>query len=287
MPLLILLLTLSGYEKFDSRPFHLLHRRDATFATRFVRQAHAAAAEIETRFGLRMPEVTIVVVETTSNFRRLTGREHAVGVADWARRTVMIDAERADPFSSPVRAVLRHELFHVALAGALSARGLRVPLWLNEGCAQISEGRVLASLQRQTLVNAARGGRLNLIEAFDERYPPPEWRPLYYAAALEFVRHLQRRAGDGSLRAFLAEFVESGDFEAAFEKVFGESPRAAHARWLSEISAGYSFWWQFLQRLDFFGVLGLLLIVLVVVHFVRRRRLRARLEREDPFWDAD
>jgi len=140
----------------------------------------------------------------------------------------------------PVRRALEGRLLPV---GVLSTR---LPRWTIEGYATLLEGRLTGSgrpnsaLRAAVLRARARAGRLPgyaALEGDDEAFLG---RSMAYLAGSRFLEwQIGRSSVDEPLRALWAAATARADrgFAAAWERVFGESPRTSWARFVAESAA--------------------------------------------------
>ena len=138
---MITLLLLAAVSQLDV--FRLQHNRDPQQANLILETALSAKKRIRSTFGIDVPPTTIILCDNATQFTRITGQASpTVGVAYPSRRLVVLNAH-ADPLSAPLKSLMRHELFHIALHHFSTRTKAAVPLWLNEGLAQLTEGREL------------------------------------------------------------------------------------------------------------------------------------------------
>ncbi len=101
-------------------------------------------------------------------------------------------------------ATVLHELTHAFVADR--SAGL-APRELQEGLAQLTEGRRLSSVDEATL-RALADGRMPTVHG-------------YYLAALAFVEDLVGQRGQGGINDVLSAMARTGDVDAAFREVYG------------------------------------------------------------------
>lgn len=184
--------------------------------------------------------------------------EWAAGVALPEQNLVVL---RAFPGSPEARAILRHELSHVAV-GRLSSG--HVPRWFLEGLATLQAGDAW-SRHGPSLVRAAIAGRLfrlhDLAEAFPTGAADAE---LAYAESADFVSWLVERSGEAQVRGLLGDVVSGTSFEAAMSERFGAGVASLEhewsrslARWelIARVATQTEIWWVLLAALLALGAL--------------------------------
>ena len=276
-----------GMQKIERSPFLLFYDTSRTLAEHLLSSALGAKKNIEDSTGLRISKrVTLFVSNNKKRYRRLVAREggerFSVGVAFTKRSLVLIDASSEHAVFQPASAILRHELFHIALAEFLKKERLSVPLWFNEGVAQLFEQRHLNNLERQDLATLARSGGIPPFYEFASGYPKDEsMRRILYLASADFIRYIT----DGNpkkLRPFFAILKERRSFDEAFRATFGASVENLQLTWQNSLSKEYSFWLQVLQRMGVYLVFAVLITALVVTYFIRRKRGLRQLDELEP-----
>lgn len=295
MPLIlvaVLLLTidendLTKMQRIEQPPFLLYYDTSRKFAERLLTSATEAEHDIEETTGLTIPEnITIAVLSNKRIYQKFVkrrgGEVFSVGVAFTERSLIVVDASTEHAVFQPASAVLRHELFHIALADSIRKKRLkRVPLWFNEGVAQLFERRRLNNLERQDLATLARSGGIPPFDEFSTKYPESEhMRRIFYLASADFIRYITKDDPKRLLPFF--KRLQDSNFDEAFKSVFGDSIETLQLLWQQSLAKEYSFWSQVLQRMGVYLVFSTLIIILVVVHFIRRRRGLRRLDELEP-----
>lgn len=194
------------------------------------------------------------------------------GVASAAEGFVAIRADGPRDRISSLRAVLRHELAHIALE---RSTGGRAPRWLHEGYAQLAAGAWDWQQAWRLRWTFLRGGgeRLRRISLVFPR--DPEGARLAYLLSYTAVQEIVSISGEPGLRAFLTGLHEGQTSDQAFRRVFGLTESQFEERWESSVRARYGL----LYTLSRAGAFWLFVSILVVwVASRRRRRDRERLE---------
>ena len=106
--------------------------------------------------------------------------------------------------------VLVHELTHAFIAEI--SRSV-CPRDVHEGFAQYMEGKRIASQLGAKQIKALADGRIQGVNGF-------------YLTALAFVEHLMGQRGQGGMNDLLRAMGETGNVDAAFERVYGQDHKA-------------------------------------------------------------
>jgi hypothetical protein len=169
------------------------------------------------------------------------------------------------------RALLRHELSHIAVGQLTDGRA---PRWLLEGLAVVHAGDEWNS-EGPSLIKAALADNLysfdRLARGFPERASEAE---LAYAQSAHFVKYLIDRFGEDHLQQVIIEMVHGATFDAAVDKVLQATPAQLENAWRRTISR-----WEMLFRVvsnhEFHW--GLATLLCLYAGWKVRRRRHARL----------
>jgi hypothetical protein len=194
------------------------------------------------------------------------------GLASADRGFVALRVDGSRDRVSSLRAVLRHELAHVALERATNGAA---PRWLQEGFAQLASGTwdwQEAWRLRWTFVRGG-GERLRRLSlAFPQ---DPDGARLAYLLSYTAVHEIISISGEPGLRAFLAELQSGANVDGAFRSVFGLTESQFEDRWERSVQARYGLLYT-MSRAAIFWILVSVLVVWVAVR--RKRRNRARMD---------
>ena len=178
-------------------------------------------------FGVWPQQLVTIVLYTREDYGKATAAHGWTGglydgkirlpVRDWGSSRAAIES------------TLVHELTHL-FVHALSRK---VPVWLNEGLAQVHQGRRVEDVS-ELLVKVREAGTLPRIAALPASWSGIEDRErvgLYYAMALSFTAWLQDRFGPGSVVSLLGRLDRSPAFDQAFQAEFGLPVDQAENAW--------------------------------------------------------
>ena len=119
--------------------------------------------------------------------------------------------------------VLVHELTHAFIADM--SRSI-CPRDVHEGFAQYMEGKRIASELNAEQIKALADGRIQGVNGF-------------YLTALAFVEHLMGQRGQGGMNDLLRAMGETGNVDAAFERVYGQDHKALARGFASRMRLQY------------------------------------------------
>jgi hypothetical protein len=241
--------------------------------------------------------------KSLSAFRRLIGLEEwgttiqvflvtegsgrAMGIPPWiagyargSKGAIVLLPERipAYPHSS-LEAALSHEVAHVLIARAVGGRPL--PRWFNEGLALMAED-VWGLAHRSRLTIALLRGRRYALADLDALFAGDRSEvSRAYALSGAFVRDLVRRQGRSAPAEILARRAAGASFGGAFSETTGISLAEAERSFWRRLG----FWYRWLPILSSSSTLWILITVLALLAFRRRRErdraLAEKWEREE------
>jgi hypothetical protein len=218
--------------------------------------------------------VLIVIAPDRRRFAELIGPhapEYGAAIAVPSEQRIVMQGSRAGSDAGNPLQVLRHELAHLALHEAM---GDLPPRWFDEGYASLAAGEwgreeVIAT----NLALAWRG--LPSLEALDSAfYGGPGRASGAYALAHRAVVELASLDPERGLTLFFRYWKDTRKLDPAIRQAFTMTQGAFEERWRRQTRRRYG-------ALAIFADLTIgamiLLVVLVPLHFSRRKRDRERL----------
>lgn len=202
--------------------------------------------------------------------RGARGPGWAAGLAYPAHGLIVVDAQ-ASGRGGDVRAVLRHELAHVALGRLVKGP---MPRWFTEGFAILYAGEW--SLSRSTtLARATVANAMIPMEDLEASWPgSPTDVDLAYAQSASLVSYLAG-SGDGQVLQRLVRLLGEGvPFDDALSRAYGQPLVIVEIDWKRALKARYG-WMPFF--VDSQLVLGMGGVILIIGAFRARRKARRRL----------
>lgn len=136
--------------------------------------------------------------------------------------------------------LLAHEIVHLLLFRRLKNHLPKMPLWLNEGLAEVLSGEVPDTDSQ--LVQASYLGRLVPFEALEKNFPRGEEGSLAYAQSRSFVAFLRKVYGDQALQKVISLIAQGKPFSVAFSQSFGVPLAVLEERWRERLLRP-PWWW--------------------------------------------
>jgi hypothetical protein len=127
-----------------------------------------------------------------------------------------------------------HELMHIMLYQQVGSDYAKLPTWLNEGLASISE--LYPNPDYQTLLNNAHEkGALLPIASLCQGFPKDASNALLaYAQAASFTRYLQSRFGTPGIQSLLMNYSNGLDCERGVQTALGMNLTQLERQWRGE-----------------------------------------------------
>lgn len=182
----------------------------------------SAADEFSKAFEIHhSPRVSLQVLAPVQ-FHQLLDAPGWVGAMYYGGK-ILIPYTR-EIFQRPaLKMTLRHEYAHAAIA---EASACRCPAWLDEGIAQLFEGREMRPADLKGLQKLiGRHPRALSLKSLERGFTRlPQGRAYEaYQLSLYAAGHLMRRASPKEMRSFLLNLSTSGSVETAFQSAFSMS----------------------------------------------------------------
>ena len=248
------------------------------------------------------PAILLLKEET---FSRAADNAQVVAFAVPERNLIVIDYSKMsiDPFT--VELTVKHELCHILLHA--SARGGRIPKWLDEGIAQwVSAGmaEILISPKRSLLNEAVISGKSLNLRALADAFPrDKESLHLAYEASKSFVTYLIERFGTdvitgtgvtgtgitGTGTTGILDHIEKGEeWEIAISKSVSLSFGELQKEWHEDLRRKLTWYTYVINNL--YEILFFLAAIIAVIGFVRalmRKRAYMRQDEGEPSSDEE
>jgi hypothetical protein len=183
------------------------------------------------------------------------------------------------------REVILHELAHLYL-GNLDP-GHRLPLWIQEGVAQIMSGKTLVWTDGITLGNALVGNDVVSLEQIDQVLRFGEVRArIAYLQSMVATQYLMSQLTQSEFQQFLYDYGSAVLPDSAlYYRYFGYDFYEFERLWYADLKKNYH--WMFLLQME--NILWVLLVLLVFIIFIikkiRNRRVIENWRRDetDPY----
>lgn len=211
-------------------------------------------------------------LDTLASPGSVVREEWVAGFADDERMTIGVRAQEAESGIRGIRAVLRHELAHLALSRATAGRA---PRWLHEGYAQLVSGSFDAgeAWRLRFYFLSAGGGTLDRLTV---GFPRGEQSArTAYLLSYTAVQELYRRGGSAGLRRFFEGLRGGATVDGAMRQVYGVTLAQFEEQWKESVSDRYG-WLYLISRATFFW--SVIAVAVLVIWWIRRKRDRERME---------
>lgn len=226
------------------------NRNDAEFSRTVLRKAEEYYQKVGTdtgysranRFWTDNERVKIFLFKDRDSFLQSTGQPSwSVGYADrdsqtFRSRTIITYRQESDFIDG----LLPHEVSHLVLHDFIQAE--RIPVWFDEGVAQLQE-RNKIGLTRGIMGNLVRRGMsmpVGEFSRFDVRtVRDPGAAEVFYAQSLSVVDFLITKYGRDAFGRLCRELRDGKDFEAALARAYPgaiENYRELQAKWLQSLN---------------------------------------------------
>ena len=243
-----------------------------------ARSLLAQAAGNDTFPGLPRPHsrALIAIAPDARRFREWTG----AGAPDWGaaiaipdEHRIVMQGSRAGSDAGDPRAVLRHELAHLALHEYL---GALPPRWFDEGYAGFAAGEWSRNEVLAANVGLVLHGIPASLDSLEDDFHGSASRASgAYALAYRAVSDLAALDPQRGLALFFGYWKKTGSMDIAMRRAYGLTKATFEAQWRSRTMHRYGIIALVANVSLLFALLGFLLFPLL---WVRRRRNRRRLD---------
>jgi len=243
-----------------------------------ARSLLAQAIATDTFPGMPRPHsrALIAIAPDAQRFREWTG----AGAPDWGaaiaipdQHRIVMQGSRAGSDAGDPRAVLRHELAHLALHEYL---GALPPRWFDEGYAGYAAGEWSRDEVLAANVGLVLHGIPASLDSLEDDFHGGASRATgAYALAYRAVSDLAALDPQRGLSLFFAYWKESGSMDIAMRRAYGLTKTAFEADWRSRTMHRYGIIALVANVSLLFALLAFLLFPLL---WIRHRRNRRRLD---------
>ena len=258
------------------------------------------AREVADRTGLEagLKPAEIVIAGDLESARRASG----AAIPEWAagahiptrgRIVLRMDSIRNSAPAKSLETVLRHEWVHFVLNRARGNRPRLLPLWMEEGLAEVLGGGISVDAGA-ALDSAAAFGHLIPLDQIATAWPRSAERAgLAYRQGASWVRLYVEQFGWERLQGLIAALRDDprdlGEFrfDQLFLEITGENTSQFEGRWKVSLKEKATPWFHLFGRdLGTTIMLALAVLSILVFAYVRRRRRRAiEALPDEPSWE--
>lgn len=266
----------------DSQHFRFYYDTEHLMAVETVRlSAESSYRRISDLLGFDPAKrIPVLLYSDRKEFQRDTGikrSELVLGVATSADQAIRLDA--SEIFEAPDR-VIGHEVSHIFLNYLLGPYVGDLPLWMNEGLAQVMGGAYPDAAEAR-VTDAVVSSRLIPLRDLTIGFPEGEAGGLAYAEAQSAAAALLEEGGWAKMRALMDQLKAAKTFDAAMREVYGMSLSDWEGRWRRQalFNARFATWAQIAE-----WVVPFLMFVALVwgIVTVRRHKIRQIIDEEPP-----
>jgi hypothetical protein len=274
-----------AWKKMESKPFRVhWYGSDEAFAQGVLDVAQQGLQRIQGILPLQTPaQVDIYVYASSSEMQEtllLAGKSWVAGHAD-PDLGVMVAALPPGPDQRLVTEErIPHELMHIMVYQANPGAYNKLPVWLNEGMASISE--LYPNPDYQILLEtAAKKDSLISIVSLCQGFPTDiSGAQLSYAEAAAFTRYLYRQYGSSGLQTLISGYTNGLECSRAVEVAFKTPLTQIESDWRKTIIASTPASGPATEVWPWFAMLGVILFIPLTLGLVGlRKRAPSKLYR--------
>jgi hypothetical protein len=211
-------------------------------------------------------------VETFSSKSQIDAPDWYNAVAQHQLKQIVVWVKEGQS-TLEVQNVVNHELMHWAIFSLPARASAQIPMWLHEGLAEMWSDRGYSSDYGVSLAWEAIGGYLPRLSSYENGFGNEPYRAAVgYALAKEFVVHLRNRFGASLFKKIFASMAEGRTFDQALIDHTGQSVVTHELAMRANLKS----WWRVLQELYPHFFFLVVIIVLALVPFVKRRSKQRR-----------
>lgn len=216
--------------------------------------------------------ITIILASTDARFKELTSGT----LPDWSAavavpgRKIILSPLAGQKIN--MEKILAHEIVHSVIED--NSKGLYVPRWFHEGCAELYSGEWGIRNEFYMTWKVTRGELMTFDDIQDVFSRGPMDAGLAYDQSMLAVRHLISLYGPKTLPRIIADMREGKTFPRAFLNATGYSPddyQRDFARWMGETYGPRTF----LTLIP--GTWTIMMVLFLVVYLIKRVRSRRKL----------
>lgn len=275
-----------AWKRLESGPFRVhWYEGDEAFAQGVLDVAQQGLTGIQGILPLEAPDqVDIYLYASASEMQEtllLASRGWVAGHADPDLGLMVVALPVGPDQQLVIEERIPHELMHIMLYRSAPGSYSKLPIWLNEGLASISE--LVPNPDYQVLLEtAAKKGTLLPMESLCKGFPQDiSGAQLSYAEATGFTRYLYRHYGTSALQALLAGYADGLDCSRAVEVSLKAPLAQIESDWQATILSPAVPETPSPQVWPWFAVLGVVLVIPLGLGFVgMRKRAAGNFSRE-------
>lgn len=198
-----------GWFVAETVNFRIFHKQTDDYAEKIIKAAERVRTETQYKwFGcitIWSPRCEIVLYSTKQEYVNATGIVSSGHASIWTDKSgVMLRRVSLRGDVDVIDTILPHETTHAVLAGCFGSS--RVPRWVDEGIAVLSESVDKVEQHRHNFLNAQKFGVKELMNLQDY----PERLVDFYAHSVVLVEFLTKRKGPITFTRFVRDGLSDG-----------------------------------------------------------------------------
>ncbi len=276
------------WQKLDDPVFEVhWYDGDQAFGQTVLNIAHEGLASAQNLVQLAYPSKLKVYVYPSAldlqQALQLGGKSWVAGHASPDLGVVMIYKHSGPEQKLELERDLPHELTHVLLYQQITGQGYaKIPAWLNEGLASLSELYANPDYARSLEVAKQKNSLLSMDSLCGSFPQDASGNFLAYAQASSFTRFLQKTYGTPALQSLITSYTNGLGCDEGARATYGASLRQLETRWQQE-TLGIDVGGLVLRNLlPYLILFALILIVPLSVGWILSRRKKETTAVPDP-----
>lgn len=214
---------------------------DTRFAQTTLDVTEAGLKRVQALLPIQMTApIDIYIYPSASELQdtlNLAGQNWIAGHADPDLQVMVVTLPSGAEQRLLMEQRIPHELMHIMLYQYLGEAYSRLPAWLNEGLASITE--LYPNPDYQILLDtASQRGKLIPMDSLCKSFPrDASSAVLAYAQAASFTRYLYQSTGSSGLDALTRAYADGMDCQHGAENALGQSLNQLERQWRQETFA--------------------------------------------------
>ncbi len=268
------------WNNLNSAPFELYWNGDDNQLGQLLLRTASAGLQSARTYVNANPEGSIRIYayskpEDLQSALKLGEQQWLAGHTTPQNNLILLSTPSGPGLQLELERQLPHEIAHILTYSLTGNHYTKLPVWLTEGIATVSE--IYPSTEYQRVLNsAAATGGLLPIASLCETFPSESSAAfLAYAQSGSFTNFLYKKYGTSGIESLMAEYSEGVSCENALLSVYGQTLAELEYNWQQEVF-GIDSSRMMLQNLSPFLTLLLAILVVPVSPFLFRRRTKIK-----------
>jgi hypothetical protein len=257
------------WQSLENGPFRLhWYSGDVVFAQEVLNVAQAGLQHAQTLLPAAPPDLVQIYAYATAREMQaallLSGQNWIAGHADPDLDVILVSLPAGPEQHLEMERQIPHELMHILLYQYLGPSYAKLPVWLNEGLASITE--LYPNPDYHVLLDTAHQNKdLLPIASLCQVFPrDASGALLAYAEAASFTRYLYNAHGTPGLEALINQYAAGLDCQKGAQQALGNNLTELEVQWRSDTFAENQYASALQGFLPYLFILGLILIFTVI-----------------------